>query len=156
MIFCSGDLFRCRALRKFIRSQDTIDYEAISTKAKEMWGPDVTDTSTGLFICTPDNKLIGMLSAHNFKVVELPWNRTGLDIQVLGFKMQEAYTIACQTAKTANHGLDVVLATFQSVNCEEVGGTLHVFARLSGSDEVSNVAIPLQECYGMRKRTFLM
>lgn len=154
MIFCSGNLDRCRTLRAFIRSLSEIDYDAISAFAKQLWGDDSKDDSTGILICQPDNGLIGMLSAHNFEITELSWDKERMDVQALGFRMQEAYSAACVAAEDAEDWMGVVLAAYSAAICEEVGGMLHVFSR-KAEGEIERMTLPLPESRNIRKGVFV-
>lgn len=153
MIFCSGNLDRCKDLRCYIKSLRMVDCDEISRYAQRLWEKDPYDNSTGLFVCRPDNTLLGMLSAQNFRVTHLPMKHSQLDIQTLGFHMNEAYIKACLQVKTQN-SINAMVSTFNGVACEEVGGAVHLFSRVRGGDIVHK-KVPLSDPYGIRKGVFI-
>lgn len=155
LIFCSGNLERCRVLRQYIRSLEKMDYEAISQFAQKLWNGQEGDDSTGILICAPDNSLVGMLSYQQFEVKELPWNKDGLDIDTLGFRMKEAYQAACSAAKDSKDWTGPVLAAFSATACEEVGGVLHIFSRMASNDKITELKVPGPQPKNMRSGVFV-
>lgn len=91
MVFCSGEIEKCGKLRSAMRNMQALDLDSLQRYARELFGQNTDDDSSGIVAAFPDGKLVGMLSAQNFTITPIPQNNRGLDYFAFGFRQDEAY-----------------------------------------------------------------
>lgn len=147
IIFCSGDIEKCGKIRSHIRTMDMVDINKIQVYAQKLFGHDTTDDSTGILIYWGDGNLVGMLSAQDFEPILIPWDRAGLQVFTLGYLQKEADETVKKYLLDDRWKDDPflfhVVRTYYNLQCEEVGGKIHVFTREEMSPTLQYLAISL-------------
>ena len=135
LIFCSGDLEKCERIRTFIRQSAQLNLVRVSEYARKLFGNNPPD-NTGILVCWEDGSLVGMLSAQNFRLTPIPWDRGGVDFFTLGINQKRAYELTdrylhSEIAAGENGGVQVIARTYFELSSECIGGNIHVFSRTS-------------------------
>jgi hypothetical protein len=147
IFFCSGNYSKVKRLRGCIRSSDKINLEEIQIAAQAIFHHDTTDISTGIVVLFPDGSMYGMLSAHDFEIQRFDTECKGRfpGIHAVGYRMNEVLSAANDLPPCQN-AIDYVQSIYELLQCEEVGGMITIYLRLSdGTIKKFTRRIPLSE-----------
>lgn len=139
LIFCSGSYEKCKDIRKYIKEMARLNLVKVSEYAQQIFGHDTSDDSSGILVCWEDGSMVGMLSAQDFNLTPIPWNRDGVDFFALGFHMKETYDLFAKHAQTFDHAKDILGNIYHDLLCEEVGGHLWMYSRKAANEPWEHV-----------------
>lgn len=157
LIFCSGETERCSRLSAYIRGMNPLNLLDVQAYAQKLFEHNTADDSTGILVCWEDGNMVGMLSAQDFRLVPIPWNRDRPDFFTIGFRQEEAHNVFWEHFANEEPGqmlgLRCIARSFYDLQCEEVGGKVHIYSRVTPDEPLCDVWLTLEEKDIIRKIT---